>query len=110
MSFIYHLVSPKDWQKALNRKAYAPPSLQEEGFIHCSSKEQLLESAQRYFGEETELVVLRIPEKRVATFLKWESSFQGQAFPHLYGKLQFHQIETTDMLYRNQSGDWLWAD
>lgn len=107
---IYHLISPADWEITLNRKEYAPPSLMEEGFIHCSTKEQLIETASRHYGDHQELIVLKIRQKKVAAMLKWEGSHQGQEFPHLYGKLQFHHIETTDMLYKNQRGEWVWEE
>lgn len=108
--FIYHLITPEDWEVYLNRSTYSPPSLKEEGFIHCSTKEQLLNTAEVHYEGAKELVVLKIREKRVSPILKWEPSRDGKLFPHLYGSLSFHKIETTNMLYKNQRGEWVWGE
>ena len=108
MALIYHLVAPETWEKALNKPEYESPSLKEEGFIHCSSYEQVLDSAKIHYASYQELIVLAIPEKKVKSILKWEPSRSGKLFPHLYGKIQFEQVETTHILSKNAEGMWEW--
>ncbi|MEM6763284.1 MAG: DUF952 domain-containing protein [Bacteroidota bacterium] len=106
---IYHLTSHSQWLEALNKGIYLHESLKLEGFIHCSTKEQLIPTATLHFKGETELVILEIVEKRVKDILKWEESREGDLFPHLYGKLSLTAVENTHLLERNKAGEWLWA-
>lgn len=101
---IFHLVTTKRWQKALIEGRYSPDSLKTEGFIHCSTWEQLLESAELYFKEEQELVVTFIIEKHVKKDLVWEKGRNDQDFPHIYGEFPFAAVETTKVLVRNADG------
>ncbi|RMG30742.1 MAG: DUF952 domain-containing protein [Bacteroidetes bacterium] len=105
---IYHLVTTQAWERFLreDRDIYRPPSLKTEGFIHCSTRAQLLDTAQRHFEGEEQLVVLGIVEKRIKPLLKWEPGREGQVFPHIYGGLPVSAIETTDLLSRNAAGEW----
>ncbi|MEL6625602.1 MAG: DUF952 domain-containing protein [Bacteroidota bacterium] len=108
MGLIYHLADPKIWERALSGGAYAAASLATEGFIHCSTKEQLIPSATKHFTDANELVVLEIPEKKVRHLLKMEPAQNGELFPHIYGKIRFDYVENTRMLFRNKAGEWEW--
>ena len=107
---IFHLTTPSRWETYLENMVgkFIAPSLSTEGFIHCSTKDQVLESANRHFEGEAELVVLCIVEKRVKEMLKWETSRNNELFPHLYGGIPLEAIETTESLERNQDGKFEW--
>ncbi|WNJ18050.1 DUF952 domain-containing protein [Pontibacter sp. G13] len=107
MALIYHLVKQADWLHALDSGTYAPPSLKEEGFIHCSTKEQLMDTIARHYADERELVVLELSEKVVKPILKWETNKHGE-FPHLYGKLRIDWVENTRILFKDGKGEWHW--
>lgn len=110
MAYIYHLIRPSDWEKTLQKDAYKPASLKDEGFIHFSNKEQVLESAKLHFPDVDQLVLLAVHEKRVKNQLKWEASRKGELFPHLYSKLRLEWIDTTFLLSRNAEGKWEWEE
>lgn len=101
---IFHLVTPKRWEKALIEGRYRPDSLKTEGFIHCSTWDQLLESADLHFPGEAQLIVTYIIEKHVKKQLVWEKGRKDQDFPHLYGEFPFAAVETTRILVRNAEG------
>jgi uncharacterized protein (DUF952 family) len=101
---IFHLLPAKRWEKALIEGRYRPDSLKTEGFIHCSTWEQLLESADLHFAGEDRLVVTYIIEKHVKKSLVWEKGRNDQDFPHLYGEFPFASVETTKVLVRNETG------
>lgn len=101
---IFHLVPPRRWEKALIEGHYRPDSLKTERFIHCSTWEQLMESAELHFQEEERLVVIFIIAKQVAQHLVWEPGRNGQDFPHLYCEFPFAAVETTKMLVRDAHG------
>lgn len=108
MALVYHLTTAADWEKSLNKGIHTTPSLTSEGFIHCSSREQVIPSAQKHFTEMDELVILEIPEKWVKDRLKWEPSRDEALFPHLYGKLELHEVANTHLLYR-KGAEWIWG-
>ena len=108
--FVYHLVPPKVWERALLEERYEPASLKKEGFIHLSTESQLLESARLHLGQYEELVVLRLVVKRLKHALKWEESRGGALFPHLYGNLPWDAIETTLTLERQEDGSFKFED
>ena len=41
MAIIYHITSVNQWENALEQGFYTDPSLQSEGFIHCSQDHQV---------------------------------------------------------------------
>lgn len=108
--FVYHLVPPEVWEKALLEGRYAPLSLKSEGFIHLSTEEELGESARLHLSQYEELVVLRVLVKRIKDKLKWEPSRGGKLFPHLYGELPWSAIENTLSLERQADGSFVLVD
>lgn len=79
---IYHLTHPEAWQDAAAGGVYRHPSLSTEGFIHCSTREQLADTANRYFTDAAQLVALEIAPDKAGSEVRWENGF-----PHLYGPL-----------------------
>lgn len=92
MSTIYHLVRAKDWP-AEGASAYAPASLATEGFIHCSSAEQVARSASRYYAGVPDLQVLVLEVEALTSPLVWENTSGGtEPFPHIYGPINASAI------------------
>jgi len=109
MPLIYHLTDARSWEKALDAGIYETESLLNEGFIHCSTQAQVLESAQLHFQEADEIIVLAIVDRRVRDLLKWEPGREGQLFPHVYGAISLDAIETTYLLVKGKGNDWEWV-
>lgn len=84
---IFHILKRSEWQAAVERRTYAPLSLAAEGFIHCSTSEQLAATTERFFRGETDLVVLRIAPERLSAPVKVEAGF-----PHIYGALNLEAV------------------
>ncbi len=74
---IAHIVKRSEWEYGVARGRYAPASLRAEGFIHCSTLAQVVDTANRFYRGEKGLVVLWIDERRVAAELKYEASAAG---------------------------------
>jgi uncharacterized protein (DUF952 family) len=83
---------------AVARGSYAPTSLRDEGFVHCSTLAQVIDTANRYYREQCDLVVLHIDESRLNAELKYEpptmnhGESAGELFPHLYGELNVDAV------------------
>ena len=64
---IYHLTFRKNWRYALATGPYRDKSLDKEGFIHCSTAEQLVPVAMNFFPARRKLTVLVMDETRLLT-------------------------------------------
>ncbi|MGG3639999.1 DUF952 domain-containing protein [Bacillus gobiensis] len=85
---ILHIVDNEDWLKAKDKGIYAPSSLESEGFIHCSTKEQVIEVANFLFKGHTGLVLLCIDSNKVKAKIIYEDLYEtGKLYPHIYGSL-----------------------
>jgi uncharacterized protein (DUF952 family) len=90
---IYHYVTGANWKKAQEQGFYANPSLDKEGFIHVSKKEQLAGVLQRYYATTPDLFVLHIDEQKLTAPLKWELSPSiNESFPHIFGQLNLDAV------------------
>jgi uncharacterized protein (DUF952 family) len=90
---IYHLTTVHDWELAQDRGTYEPASLQKEGFIHCSTDEQLDKVMNRNFPEHENLIKLVIDPNRLLQPLKYDNSEQHRSeFPHIYGPLNLEAV------------------
>ena len=88
MATIFHITKREDWDRAKREGSYEPPSLASEGFIHCSTSDQVVRTANRLFRGETGLVLLEIDTDKVQAQIKYENCEGGQEnFPHIYGPL-----------------------
>lgn len=88
MNFILHITTYKEWVAGIEAGRYEPASLHREGFIHCSTRSQLIGVANSVFHGERGLVVLCIDTDLVEAEIRYEDCYEtGQKFPHIYGPL-----------------------
>ena len=86
MSRIWHITGRQQWQQAQLSQTYHSNSLDSEGFIHCSTQEQVLSVANFLFRGQQGLVLLGIDSSKVQADIRYED-VEGTAFPHIYGAL-----------------------
>ena len=85
---IFHMCRRDEWQAALARGFYPGSSQdQADGFIHFSTRSQIVESAARHRAGQDGLILLAVDPAALGPVLKWEPARNGQLFPHLHGKL-----------------------
>lgn len=89
---IYHIVTPEVWENFKDRDFYEAESLQTEGFIHCSFREQLETVLQRYYANAEKVLVLEIDTEKLSSKLINESSTNNEIYPHIYGKINSEAI------------------
>ncbi len=95
---IFHITGREEWEAASARGQYSPASLATEGFIHCSTRAQLLETANTFYPSRRDLVVICIDEKKLAAPLRYEKPAAAgdrradEEFPHLYGALNLDAV------------------
>jgi uncharacterized protein (DUF952 family) len=90
---IYKILRRAEWDafRQAGETAGAPVDLT-DGFIHFSTATQVAETAAKYFGTESNLVLVAFDASKLGAALKWEPSRGGALFPHLYRKLALDEV------------------
>jgi uncharacterized protein (DUF952 family) len=86
---IFHITTASEWDAARLDGAYRAPSLDTEGFIHCSLPTQVTHVADWFYRDIPDLMLLCIDPGALTSELRWEpssDSFAGE-FPHVYGPI-----------------------
>ncbi|MDQ1048520.1 DUF952 domain-containing protein [Streptomyces sp. V4I2] len=89
---LLHLTERSLWEAARARGTYEMSTrgrtLQEEGFIHCSTRAQLPRTAAAFYEGVEDLVVLVVDPSRLDAPVKYEAAKPGgEEFPHVYGSI-----------------------
>ena len=93
MPILYHITRRSDWTAALAAGSYTADSLATEGFIHCSTPQQVIATANRLFHDRHDLVLLGIDSARVEAEIRHENLEGGtDLFPHVYGALTIASV------------------
>ena len=71
---------------------YRTESLDTEGFIHCSTADQIVRTANKFYRGKSSLVLLVIDPDRVQAEVKYEAVEGVGIFPHIYGELNVDAI------------------
>lgn len=101
MNTIYHITRRQVWEEALRTGNYQADSLLTEGFIHCSTPAQVLKTADRFFKNQTGLIILYIDVDKVKSEVRYELA-DNELFPHIYGALNIDAVyQTIDFEARN---------
>ncbi len=106
---ILHLTTQEEWHAAQNFGEYRPPSLESEGFLQCSTDEQLLPVANAFYRDVEFPVVLWIDTDNLVSPLRWEppapaDTLSKDLFPHVYGPLNLDAVVFVTLLKRDAEG------
>jgi uncharacterized protein (DUF952 family) len=93
---ILHVTTPAAWDEARATGRVRPPSLDHEGFVHCSTRAQLPGTLARHFAGQGPLLVLVLDPDRLDAPLRWEAAGGGPPFPHVYGPLPVEAVTATE--------------
>ncbi len=113
---IYHITSRSRWAQAQAAGLYRAPSLESEGFIHCSRLDQVLDVANNFYRDQSDLLLLCIEEGELESELRWEAPAHPKPitagaiaatarFPHLYGPLKVGAVTAVMALEATADGD-----
>jgi len=93
MATIVHITNREAWNRAKAAGSYRTETFPIEGFIHCSTREQVIQVANIRFRGQTGLVLLSIDTDKVTAKILYENLEGGQQmFPHLYGELNLDAV------------------
>ena len=107
MRYLFHLCP---WPYP-GPQVLAPSSLQNEGFVHLSTAQQLIATAQRWFVGQQTLGILVLERSALETSLVWEDTHgHGEIFPHLYAPIPEQAVSGVVRLERSPEGDFSWPE
>ena len=93
---ILHICPRAAWEAALAEGVYEGDTLATQGYIHCSTAEQVHLPATALFRGRTDLLLLQIDEARLPVEVTWEEGDpphpDGKLFPHLYAALPIDAV------------------
>lgn len=93
MTQILHITTMNDWEMAAAAGEYRTASLPSEGFIHCSTAEQVLMPANAMFAGQANLILLLIYRPNLQPNWLHEDCYEsGHQFPHIYGPINLDAI------------------
>jgi uncharacterized protein (DUF952 family) len=88
---IYHLALASDWERDQSH-GYSTStlgrSLEDEGFVHCSFRDQVQQIADMVYRGRADVVLLEIDSARLVAEVRVENLDKGaESFPHIYGPI-----------------------
>ena len=93
---LLHLCSVSDWAAAQQLGERRPASLEESGFVHLSTSEQVHLPANRLFAGRTDVVLLHVDPTLLHAPVRWKTGVatdpSSMIFPHLYGPLPVRAV------------------
>ncbi len=91
--YIYHITTKAAWDEATAKGQYEAPTLASEGFMHCSTEDQVAGVLERYYKGHTGLVKLKIEKEKVERPLVFELAGSiNEVFPHIHGALNLNAV------------------
>ncbi len=92
MNTILHITQLQAWETAQNFGTYRSNTLDTEGFIHCSTTVQIIGTLNRFFKNQTDLVILIVDVDRVKAEIRYEGVVTSNLYPHIYGELNLDAV------------------
>lgn len=86
---IFKIYTAPQWERrvSLGHLAWAPVD-EADGFVHLSALHQVVETANKHFAGQRDLVLVEIdPDALPAESLRWEVSRGGDRFPHVHASI-----------------------
>ena len=103
---LFHIATRSDWGK--RGDTYIPAQFATEGFIHCSTAQQLEWVASQRFRNRDDLVILSIDPGRVVPQILYENLEDGQEqFPHIYGELNVDAVIACRIVVTDSDGKFI---
>lgn len=101
---VYHLALRHEWEAAIAegtpyRRSTVEKSLDEEGFIHCSFRDQVQGVADRFYRGRTDVLLLTIDPAHLEAEIRTE-----HAFPHIYGPVPAAAVVRVDPIAYDDDG------
>jgi uncharacterized protein (DUF952 family) len=105
---LVHLCTAQEWERARAVGERRPPSLEDSGYVHLSSPEQVHLPANRLFAGRTDMLLLTLDPALLGAPVRWEPGVAGDpeamTFPHLYGPLPVAAVTSVTAYLPGEDG------
>lgn len=92
MDVILHITEREQWEQGKLAGVYRGDTLDSEGFIHCSTPQQVIKVANALYRAQKELVLLYIESDKIRAEIRYEGCEGGERYPHIYGPLSIDAV------------------
>jgi uncharacterized protein (DUF952 family) len=92
VSVILHITKREQWEKAMLDGVYRGDTLDSQGFIHCSTSQQIVKVANALYRAQKGLVLLCVATSKVQSEIRYESAGSEELYPHIYGPLNVDAV------------------
>ena len=89
---VFHLITPDDWERARTAGQVVPDGFAEEGFVHCSTDDQVEGTIDRHFAGVDHLLLLRLDDVALGRDRRWDEVRPGERYPHLYRPISADEV------------------
>ena len=123
MTTVLHLIQRVEWERLVADDPITNPSLQTEGFIHCTDDEQVLLRVANAFYRSVpgDFVVLDVTVEDLTSACIWEAPAHltsadtdaapaaplAPLFPHVYGPIDRTAVTGARAVVRNSDGSFV---
>jgi uncharacterized protein (DUF952 family) len=102
---IYKICERAEWREAQRDGRYSGSAVDHrDGFIHFSTATQAVETAEKHFAGQKDLMLIAVDADALGAALKWEPSRGGALFPHLYGAVPLAAVRWAKLLPDESGG------
>ena len=99
---IFHITTEKEWKDCVDVNYY-PNEFSNEGFIHFSTRKQLVNTANRIFIKRDLLFILEVEQEGLE--IVYENLGGGvELYPHLYTGLPIDKVNNQFIMNKNEEG------
>lgn len=102
---VYKICDRSSWEQArAGGRYFGSIDDVRDGFIHLSAPDQVVETLERHFAKQDDLLLIALDVTALGQALRWEPSRGGALFPHLYQPLDFAAVISEMPLARGADG------
>ena len=104
-ALVYKICTAADWRVVQQAGVFHGAGVDlKDGYIHLSAPGQVVETAERHFAGQRDLMLVAVDSGALGPALKWEAARDGALFPHLYGPLSLDAVVWTKPLPLDRDG------
>ena len=101
---IFHIATAADWRRTLDTGTYTTSTvgrtLEEEGFIHASRRDQVAGVFGRYYASSTEPLVLLVLDPDLLDAEVRVEAVGDDTYPHVYGPINRTAVVAVEPITR----------
>jgi uncharacterized protein (DUF952 family) len=92
-SHLFKIVTITELDIAKKEGVFKGSSLDlQDGYIHCSTADQVAGRREKFFKSEKEVILLTIDTQKITAPIRWEKSPSGNLYPHIYGHIPMDAV------------------